>query len=143
MTIPSAITRVTGGGFNPWNLVGIVVASAAFVAGICTAAVAQISEAPSAHALVPVQLSMGPKVPAGSLAAGKRTSAPGKAHGGLAPGQDKRLAEALNRLSPKERKQLAKAMKRMTPEERKQLTEALKRQFTGKGTAPHAIKRAR
>jgi hypothetical protein len=143
MTTASAVTRVTGGGSNLRCLIGILVASTAFVAGICTAAKAESSEAPSAHALVPVQLSMGRKVPSGTFAAGKGTSAPAKFRGSGAQEEDKRLAEALNRLSPKERKQLAKAMKRLTPESRKQLTEALKRQLAGKGTAPQAIRRAR
>lgn len=93
------------------------------------------------HVLVPVQLSMGRKVPASTLGARKQTRVPAKPSAGAAQADDQRLAEALRRLSPKERKQLAKAMKRLTPEQRKQLTEALKRQLAGKGKAPQAIQR--
>jgi hypothetical protein len=108
----------------------ILIALMAFVAGICPAAAA-------------FQLSMERKVPASAFGAGKRASAPAKPRGGTAQEEDRRLAEALNRLSPKERERLAKAMKRLTPEQRKRLTETLKRQLAGRATAPPVVKRAR
>ena len=62
--------------------------------------------------------------------------------GGLTPDEQRRLAEAINRMTPKERKRLAKAMKRLTPEGRRQLADVLKRQLAG-GTVSQATKPAR
>jgi hypothetical protein len=104
-------------------LIGIVVTF--------TAVAAETSVAPLGYALVPVQLSMGRKVPASTKPASVAA----------AREQNKRFEEALNRLSPKERKQIAKAMKRLSPEGRAQLAEALKRQLLEKGTPPHVVRR--
>jgi hypothetical protein len=72
----------------------------------------------------------------------KRMSARTIPDGGLTPEEQRRLAEAINRMTPKERKRLAKAMKRLTPDGRRQLADVLKRQLAG-GTLSQATRHAR
>lgn len=111
MTIPSAFTRLTWAGVGP--LIGIVIASIALLAGTCQVAAAKSAEVPSVYALIPAQLSMGQLGLANAPAAKKRMTPPAKREG-LAPEEQKRLAEAIGRLTPKQRKRLAKAVRRLT-----------------------------
>lgn len=120
-----------------------VIASIILVAGFCSTAQAATSDTQPTYTLIPVQISMTPKLPPTGLAAGKRNNTPVKRQVGEAQQEDKRLVEALNRLSPKERKRLAKAMKHLNPEQRQQLIETLKRQLVPTGSAPHIVRRAR
>ncbi len=65
---------------------------------------------------------------------GKHMSARTIPDGGLTPEEQRRLADAINRMTPKERKRLAKAMKRLTPDGRRQLADVLKRQLAAPAT---------
>lgn len=143
MTIPSAGTRGTRAGLDVGSFIGIVVASIALSMGICPAAAAVNPEVRSAYAFIPVQLSMDRKTAPIAPVPKKSMSAGTKPNAGLTPGEQRRLAEAINRMTPKERKRLAKAMERLTPEGRRQLTEVVKRQLAGEGALSQTTKHAR
>jgi len=143
MTIASANNRVTRAGLDIRSSIGIVVASIALATGIRPAAAACCLEVRSAYALIPAQLSMDRKTPPTAPAPKKSMSARKKPDVGLTPEEERRLAEAINRMTPKERKRLAKAMKRLTPEGRRQLADVVKRQLAGVGTLSQATKHPR
>jgi hypothetical protein len=129
MTIASANSRVLRAGLDVRPFVGIVVASIALAAGISPAAAAGSLEVRSAYTLIPAQLSMDRKTPPNAPAPKKSMSARTGRDVGLTPEEQRRLAEAINRMTPKERKRLDKMMKRLTPEGRRQLADVVKRQL--------------
>jgi hypothetical protein len=131
MTIDSASPRVTWTSLGVELLIGIVVVSIAWAAGIRPVVAAEITSAQ----IVPAQLSMGRNLRAPPQAARKKVTAPAKPEAGLTPQEQKRLAEALNQLTPESRKRLAKVVKHLTPEQRRQLLAVVKRQLAKKGTA--------
>jgi len=143
MTVASANCHVTWAGLDVRPFISIVVASIALVTGICPAADAGCLEVRSTYALIPTQLSMDRKTAPTAPAPKKSTRARTKSEVGLTPEEQRRLAEAINRMTPKERKQLANAMKRLTPEGRRQLTDVVKRRLAGMGTQSQATKHAR
>ncbi len=130
MTAASAGASVTWAALGFMGLLGFV-ASAPSVAMIRPDASDESIQVLPAYTLVPVQLSMGRKVPPQTAVTRKPSSAPRKS-ANEPRDVDKQLIETMNRLTPKERKRLAKAINRMTPEERRRFAETVKRELAQK-----------
>jgi hypothetical protein len=130
MQIAARSSRVGWDGLDK-ALIAMLVGSLALAVGLCPMAARGSAQGPTAHSLIPAQVSMGRPVrtivpPAKtSNPPGQRTAAPVNPETGLTPAQQKRLVEVMNLMTPKERKRLVKAMKRMTPEQRRKFAAML------------------